>query len=241
LAVVSSRRAAGGKTARRARGSLSAEEILDAAQVLVERDGLGRLSMPLLAKELRSGVTSIYWYFRSKDELLAALTERVSREVSLNLPPIGDRPWDEELVEYFAAFRELLERSAVYREVFAYHPRALLTASAMAPAVLARLEAGLRLLVDAGFSGEDAADAYQACTTYTEGYVLLELGGDPSPESRPVQVDPDRYPILASLGPYRFDQRGDAQFRDGLRLILDGLQRRRSTAPPSPGPRNARR
>ena len=56
--------------ARRQRGSLSEEEILDGAHALIARGGLDALSMPALARELAAGVTSIYWYFRNKEELL---------------------------------------------------------------------------------------------------------------------------------------------------------------------------
>ena len=57
---------------RRARGSLSQDEILEAAAQLIDRGGLVQLSMGALARHMDSGVTSIYWYFRSKDELLQA-------------------------------------------------------------------------------------------------------------------------------------------------------------------------
>jgi AcrR family transcriptional regulator len=96
---------ASAKPARRARGSMSAAEILDTAKRLIERDGIRRLSMPLLAKELGSGVTSIYWYFRSKDDLLEALTAEVLRDMHRQLPPVGDGPWEDELLAYFVAFR----------------------------------------------------------------------------------------------------------------------------------------
>src|ERR1700734_3509682 len=74
-----------GRSTRRPRGSLSREEILDGARELVEAHGLQQLSMPALAKQLKSGVTSIYWYFRSKDDLLEALTDRVTRDMYLKL------------------------------------------------------------------------------------------------------------------------------------------------------------
>ena len=41
-----------------------------AAQVSIDN-----LSMPVLAKHLDVGVTSIYWYFRRKDDLLDAMTD----------------------------------------------------------------------------------------------------------------------------------------------------------------------
>jgi AcrR family transcriptional regulator len=42
--------------------------------------------MPVLARELGSGVTSIYWYCRSKDELVVALAERVEQQLYARLP-----------------------------------------------------------------------------------------------------------------------------------------------------------
>src|SRR5688500_15655618 len=108
---------------RRARGSLSQDEILDAAYELVEHEGLRALSMPILARHLKAGVTSIYWYFRSKDELVMAIAERVAEDMYGRLPPVGDGPWDEELVRYFTAFREELRRAPIYLELFAARPR----------------------------------------------------------------------------------------------------------------------
>ncbi|MGE3328254.1 MAG: TetR/AcrR family transcriptional regulator, partial [Acidimicrobiia bacterium] len=119
----STRKAVRPKSAsRRARGSMSRDEILDAARHLIALHGMRQLSMPGLARELGSGVTSIYWYFRNKDELLESLATEAIRESSLRLPPVGDGPWDEELVEYFGAFRALLHSNPVYREIGTYRP-----------------------------------------------------------------------------------------------------------------------
>ena len=90
---------------RRPRGSLSREEILRGTLVVLERDGLDGLSMPALAKQLGAGVTSIYWYFRTKDDLMSAVAESVTNEVAKQLPIVGTDPWNEELVRYFVAFR----------------------------------------------------------------------------------------------------------------------------------------
>ena len=53
---------------RRARGSISAEEIIAGAFDVAGRVSLSEFSMPMLAKHLGVGVTSIYWYFRKKDD-----------------------------------------------------------------------------------------------------------------------------------------------------------------------------
>jgi len=216
---------------RRARGSLSEAEILDGAKELVERAGLQHLSMPALAKHLKSGVTSIYWYFRSKDDLLQALTDRVAREMYRALPPVGDGPWDEEVIEYFASFRKLLLDTPIYREVLAYRARMALLRAAMGRSMLRRLEEGLSLFVRAGLTPTQAAEAFNACSNYTRGFVILEHGQEGHLLDQgsvgwlgPHDVTP--YPTLSRLDDLRqvlwLD---DEQFRFGLRLLVDGIRR----------------
>jgi AcrR family transcriptional regulator len=217
----------------RARGSLSRDEILDGAKLLVERHGLEQLSMPTLAKHLKSGVTSIYWYFRSKDELVEALTDRVTREMYRSLPPVGDGPWDQELVEYFVVFRNILEETPIYREVFAYRTRLLFLRAAMGRSMLTRLEDGLGLLTRAGLSSEQAAAMMNACSTYTRGFVILEHGLQEEDidvvDTAPLHnIDPNRYPTLSQMSDFEHIMwLDDEQFRFGLRLLIDGLRRQR--------------
>ena len=63
--------------------------------------------MPRLARHLAVGVTSLYWYFRSKDDLMAALTEEAADRLYRMLPDYRGRPWDEHLLEYFREFRRV--------------------------------------------------------------------------------------------------------------------------------------
>jgi AcrR family transcriptional regulator len=223
---------------RRARGSLSQEEILEAATQLIDQDGLAQLSMGALARHMNSGVTSIYWYFRSKDELLQALTDRVSHDIYQELPPFGDGAWHEELYRYFAAFRDVLESSPVYREVFAYRIQFLFERAAMRPSVLRRLESGLSYLVDAGLTLEEATDAVNACANYTRGFVVLEHGLDADriangngsegassvEQKKPEQISAEAYPLIHSVGLQRFADLGDHEFENGLRLLIAGIR-----------------
>jgi AcrR family transcriptional regulator len=219
-----------GRATRRARGSLSREEILDGAQELVEAHGLQQLSMPALAKQLKSGVTSIYWYFRSKDDLLEALTDRVTRDMYLKLPPIGDGAWDDELVDYFTAFRNLLESTPIYREVFAFRARLLFTRASIAPAIFRRLDDGLCLFMRAGLTAEQAAEAFNACSNFTRGFVLLENGieGEAVDESMTEKLhhlDASRFPTLGQLDDFeRVVWLDDNQFQFGLRLLIAGIR-----------------
>ena len=58
---------------RRERGSISVDEIINGAFEVATEVSIDNLSMPQLARHLDVGVTSIYWYFRKKDELLDAV------------------------------------------------------------------------------------------------------------------------------------------------------------------------
>jgi AcrR family transcriptional regulator len=233
-AVKSAQSRTSSKGARRARGSLSREEILDGAQFLVEQHGLKQLSMPSLAKHLKSGVTSIYWYFRSKDDLIAALTERVTSEMYARLAPVGNRPWDEELVNYFCAFREELQREPIYTEVFSYRSRFVMSRPAVNQAIFDRLEQEIGVLVGAGLTEEQAARVYTTCSVYTRGFVMIEHGlevEDIEPGAEGAlniaasRLDPARYPILTKLDAFeRVFWPGEDKFRLGLQLIVEGLR-----------------
>ena len=65
--------ARGAKAKRRPRGSLDVEEIITGAFELAEEVSIAGLSMPVLAKHLDVPVTSIYWHFRKKEQLLDAI------------------------------------------------------------------------------------------------------------------------------------------------------------------------
>jgi AcrR family transcriptional regulator len=239
---------------RRARGSLSPDEILRATQELVHRDGLDALSMPVLARELGAGVTSIYWYFRSKDDLLVALAERVTEELYAALPRIGDGAWDTELRSYFVDFRALLHRSPVYLELFTFRPRFVLTRPRVYQTVLERLDEEIGLLTRAGLPPDVAGRAFSACSQYTRGYAMLEQRAAADPDEaeatthdqlvdRVGHLDPAAYPVLTSLGDLDpVVGLDDANFELGLDLVLDGLRAEvERHVPPGPGTRRRRR
>src|SRR2546429_5016884 len=61
------------RTARdRARAELT-RDIKDVARQLIERDGAAALSLREVSREMGMGASTLYRYFRSRDELLTAL------------------------------------------------------------------------------------------------------------------------------------------------------------------------
>jgi AcrR family transcriptional regulator len=184
--------------------------------------------MPLLARQLGSGVTSIYWYFRSKDELLAALAERVAHQAQNELPPLGDGPWHEVLVDHLLTVRQLLEDRPWYREILA---RSFLFDDA-APAMFADPAAAVKLVVADGLTAADAVEVVESLATFTRGFIVLEhrLEADDAAEQsadRLRHVEERSYPTLGQLPDFV-----DVMWLDhdqcafGLALLVAGIRSR---------------
>jgi AcrR family transcriptional regulator len=157
---------------RRARGSITPEEVINGALDLCREDTVDGLSMPRLAQHLGVGVTSIYWYFKSKAELLDALTEEAFRRFYAQMPPLEGRKWDDVLRSFFINFRRILRDDdvlcdlAIIRGGHYTDKTVLLTWS--------RIEEILEILVAAGFSTESATYAYFTLSVYTRGSLFVE-------------------------------------------------------------------
>jgi AcrR family transcriptional regulator len=70
---------------------LTVERIVDAACLIVERDGLSGLSMRKLGAELGVDPMAVYHHVAHKRELLALVTERT---IGTMTPPDPTAPWD---------------------------------------------------------------------------------------------------------------------------------------------------
>jgi AcrR family transcriptional regulator len=70
---------------RQARSERTLHRLLDAAEALIEEQGLAELSIPELVRRAGSSVGGFYARFRDKNELLRALEERFFREQRVRL------------------------------------------------------------------------------------------------------------------------------------------------------------
>ncbi|MBX7057913.1 MAG: TetR/AcrR family transcriptional regulator [Leptospirales bacterium] len=71
-----------GKRKSLARGSLSREAILSAAQAIVRESGAERLSMRAIAERLECSVASPYLYFSNQEEIIGELLRAAEREMA---------------------------------------------------------------------------------------------------------------------------------------------------------------
>lgn len=222
---------------RRPRGSIDAEMIVRGAVELARRDGLDQLSMPALAKHLGIGVTSIYWYFKNKEELLRRMNHDAMLDdlrQSLHADDFEPGQWREFLRQQSVSARERFGSDDLLADLV-YTRRQTFDDQTYAT-VLRHVEATLRLLVAAGFTPEDAWNLFWDLALYTRGFVATErLNRHPGSAPDQLRAGPhalESVPIIAGLvGDERLalDGTGDLTFEHGLDLMLDAASARLAT------------
>lgn len=134
---------------RPAKPALSHQGIVDAAVRIMRTEGLQRVTMRRLAKELDTGPASLYVYVTSTAELHAAILEEFLGAVDLR--PVTTRgDWRERLASVLIS----------YTRVLFEHPTLAHSALVARPSganYLALVEAVLALLDEGGVPGDQAA------------------------------------------------------------------------------------
>lgn len=213
---------------RRSRPPLTRERVVATAVGLADRDGLGALTMRSLAGDLGMRPMSIYRHLANKEALLDAIVDAVFAEVEL-MDASGPDGWRDLLAARCAGLRAALGR----------HPWALAlmeTRSSPGPATLAHHENVLEVLRGAGFSVPATAHAYAVVDAFVYGFALQEAelaaAGLGEAEETASGLPLDRFPRMAELATEVVLQPGydfGDSFRVGLEIVLDGLDRLRTT------------
>ena len=80
------------KNPPQAAAKLSKAAVVERALALADELGLEALTIRRLAQELGVTPMALYWHFRSKEELLAGLGDRVWSEIDVDIDPAADWP-----------------------------------------------------------------------------------------------------------------------------------------------------
>jgi AcrR family transcriptional regulator len=216
------------KRPRRERGSINPDDIISGAFELAEQVSIDNLSMPLLGKHLGVGVTSIYWYFRKKDDLLNAMTDRALGKYVFATPYVEASDWRETLRNHARSMRKTFLGNPILCDLILI--RSALSARA-ARVGAQEMEKAIASLVEAGLSPEDAFDTYSAVSVHVRGSVVLQRLSErnQSPDNGPrhledaVAIDPDSTPLLAQVTGkgHRIGAADETNFEYGLDCILD--------------------
>jgi len=227
---VVAKQATADKRQRRERGSINPDDIISGAFELAEQVSIDNLSMPLLGKHLGVGVTSIYWYFRKKDDLLNAMTDRALSKYVFATPYVEASDWRETLRNHARLMRKTFMGNPILCDL-------ILIRAALSPKA-ARLgaqemETAIANLVEAGLSPEDAFDTYASISVHTQGAAVLERlqdrsgGAEPYRRSGKSVIDPETMPLIAALTEkgHRIGVADDINFEYGLNCILEHASR----------------
>jgi len=201
---------------------LTREAIADAALDLIDRDGIRALTMRRLALELGAGAMTLYGYFSDKDELLDFALDRAARRFDF---AIGEGPWRAQLRELVQTMMRALTEHPGAVEIRARRP-------ILNPGSLRAGEAGIGILLEAGFDITEAAAAWRLLFTFTFGYAAFSAA-EPSPAQQAewqrqlAALPAEQFPVMAGEATQLVSwMAGRRPFDHGLELILDGLETR---------------
>jgi AcrR family transcriptional regulator len=197
---------------RRKRGSLSPEVILDAAEAVAEH-GFDALSMRAVAARLGSVPMALYNHFATKEQLVAALLDRVLGRFE---PPQPTDDWLEDLRAFARAHRELLARHAWAVAPIFTNPSPGLSAVRIGELAMAILKRG-------GLSDREAVAAFSGVIAINYGWASFTVDRDVNVEAMlsalPAEVFPITVATAAEWGAYGADEHYDFV----LEAFLKGL------------------
>jgi AcrR family transcriptional regulator len=196
---------------------------------MIDREGLSELSMRNLAKELRTGTTTLYRHVAGKDELLVLVADAVSGEKNVRRPVKG------------VGWRAVLEDLArSMRAALGSHPNVaalFVTAVPVGPNSLRGKDMILGVLRERGFDKTLAADVYTALAHLVLASVLQEpmndfrSGGLGTTKTVTLRgfyrsLPTDQYPHLVELADEMTSRSAIDEFEFGLGCLLDGVELR---------------
>ncbi|MFI5642158.1 TetR/AcrR family transcriptional regulator C-terminal domain-containing protein [Streptomyces goshikiensis] len=182
---------------------MNRETVVSEALDLLDEVGLETVSTRRLAKRLGVEQPSLYYHFKTKKDLLAAMAEvAMAPHADAPLPSAGD-DWREWFLENSRSFR---------RALLTRRDGARLHAGSTPTGDLDRIRSKMAFLISSGVPERDAQMAMLAAGRFTVGCVLEEQAEADSPHGEDL---PDDVPVLDH----------EEAFEAGLALILGGLER----------------
>jgi AcrR family transcriptional regulator len=210
------------------RPRLSKRAVTDRALKLADADGLDTLTIRKLAQDLGVTPMALYWHFRSKEDLLEGVAERVWGEIDVNVDPSA--PWPDQLAGLLKSLVSVLRAHPSA-------PRLVLEHEKRNEAALRATEITLKVLRDAGFDPRYASEI--ARSTLWTGITLVmsepgyhpELSAEEHAERlRRAQIElallpAAKYPRLVECAaPMTACDDPEFHYRLGIEVFIDGVR-----------------
>ncbi|MDT7773949.1 MAG: hypothetical protein QOC67_2873 [Pseudonocardiales bacterium] len=193
-------------------------DLVDAVAQLIDSGGVEAVTMRGLARQCGVGVTTLYGYVRTKDELLGLYADRLLGEI--DVPDAAHLRWDEQIAAIFRA---------VYRVLVEHPELALIVGTQPVPGAAAQrlFQQVLRALAEIGLDDRQIRTAYEVLAAYTTGFVQQQAARQarvPGLADLLAGVragDQEAHPVGGPGGDGSVDQ--EAAFGAGLAVVLAGL------------------
>ncbi|GAD83822.1 mycofactocin system transcriptional regulator MftR2 [Nocardia asteroides] len=196
-----------GGTGSGASSTLSESEIVEAALRVVREDGVEKLSMRRLSRELGVSPMAPYYYVADKRELLDLVASAAL--VGVRKPPRESGPWQQRLRELVDQIDDKLRRHPGLGDILLEQ---------MLGKQLDLIDAVMEILFDAGFSDRNVLAAYATIHTYLFGRSRV------NPRDRSVPPDVLLPEAVARATKYMADLRGKYSYDFGMEVLVAGLE-----------------
>src|SRR6202789_2705245 len=198
----------------RKRLQLSREKIAAAALAIADAEGFEAVSMRRVAQELEVGTMSLYYYVKTKDDLIAVMDDALMAEALLPSIPKGWR----------LAMMQISRRT---RAMFIRHPWALVSMLSAPPGLnaLRHMEQCLEALAETSMTAKKKLTLLAMVDDFVFGHALREAATDTTidVDFAASQLATGAFPRLAeTFGGGRINARKD-RFARGLQILLDGI------------------
>ncbi|MBA3690593.1 MAG: TetR/AcrR family transcriptional regulator C-terminal domain-containing protein [Actinobacteria bacterium] len=217
----------------KAREKLNRDRIVDAALLIMDREGLEAVTMRRVAREVGVEAMSLYHHVADKDDLLDRLCSRVMTD--FRIPEDDDRPWTERARHGAREWRRVLKSHPNVIALFAERTKPMTEVDSLLP-----MEYALSLIMESGADERAAVQTFNVMGGYIMGFVMMETGQmftagaldaqNPDPAAVAPTFPADQLPCIAAALPHLATCDPDEQFEFGLDLLFGGLETRFSGA-----------
>jgi len=195
----------------RTKSQLTRQKIAATALTIADEEGFEAVSMRRVAQELKVGTMSLYYYVKTKDDLIAVMDDALMGEALLPTLPKG---WQ----------RALLEIAKRTHAIFIRHPWALAAMLTAPPGLNAmrHVEQCLEALARTSMTGKQKIALLATVDDFVFGNALRETAGDAEIDTKFAtdQLATGAFPRLAEVfGGGRIDSSKD-RFERGLLALL---------------------
>jgi AcrR family transcriptional regulator len=196
----------------RHKSPLTRERIAAAALAIADKEGFAAVSMRRVARNLNVGTMSLYYYVKTKDDLIAVMDDALMSEALL---PSLPKDWR----------RAMMEIAKQTHTVFTRHPWALVSMLSAPPGLntMRHVEQCLEALAETSMTAKQKMTLLAVVDDFVFGHALREAATDAAIDIKFAsnQIATGAFPrIMEVFGRGRLEANKD-RLELGLRALLD--------------------